>query len=139
MIVKPIRNEKDLKQALKRIDKIIDAAKGTADYDELEVLTTLVESYEAVHHPIDPPDPVEAIKFRMEQQGLRSADIAPLMGGKSRVSEVLSRKRPLSLTMIRNLHRSLRIPYASLIENRGPIDKLQKNAGRSHGLTARHS
>jgi HTH-type transcriptional regulator/antitoxin HigA len=117
MIVKPIRNEKDLKQSLARIDSIIDAAKGTAEYDELEILTTLVESYESSHHPIDPPDPVEAIKFRMEQQGLRNQDLALLMGGKSRVSEVLSRRRPLSLTMIRNLHRSLHIPYESLIEN----------------------
>jgi HTH-type transcriptional regulator/antitoxin HigA len=117
MIVKPIRNEKDLNRALARIDGIIDAAKGTAKYDELEVITTIVEFYEARRHPIDPPDSVEPIRFRMAQQGLRSRDLAAFMGGKSRVSEVLPLRRPLSLTMIRNLHRSLHIPYESLIEN----------------------
>jgi HTH-type transcriptional regulator/antitoxin HigA len=133
MGIKPIRNGKDLKQALARIDEIIDAAKGTAEYDELEVITTLIESYEALHHPIDPPDPVEAIKFRMEQQGLRSMDLAPLMGGKNRVSEVLSRNRPLSLKMIRNLHRSLNIPYESLIGNR---TKEMKHKTRKAGIMA---
>ena len=118
MNVKPVRNEKDLKAALSRIDAIIDAGKGTPEYDELEILTTLVDVYENKHHAIDPPDPVEAIKFRMEQQGLRSVDLAPLMGGKNRVSEVLSRRRPLSLKMIRTLHRSLHIPYESLMAAR---------------------
>ncbi|MGA2507476.1 MAG: DNA-binding protein [Chitinispirillaceae bacterium] len=115
MNVKPIRTENDLKQALARIDGIIDARKGTPEYDELDLLSTLVEAYENRHHPVFPPDPVEAIKFRMEQEGLRRADLAPLMGGKNRVSEVLSRKRRLSLTMIRALHRSLHIPYESLM------------------------
>jgi HTH-type transcriptional regulator/antitoxin HigA len=115
MKVKPIRNEKDLKAALARIDEIIDAPKGTPKYDELEVLTTLVEFYEDRYHAIDPPDPVEAIQFRMEQMGLRRLDLAPIMGGKNRVSEVLSRRRPLSLKMIRSLHRSLHIPYESLM------------------------
>jgi HTH-type transcriptional regulator/antitoxin HigA len=115
MNVKPVRNEKDLQKALLRIDSIIDARKGSAEYDELEVLTTLVEAYETKHHPIDPPDPVAAIKFRMEQQGLVQGDLAPLMGGKNRVSEVLARKRPLSLRMIRSLHKSLHIPYESLL------------------------
>jgi HTH-type transcriptional regulator/antitoxin HigA len=115
MNIKPIRNEKDLKRALSRIDKIIDIKKGTPEFDELEVLTTLVEAYENLHHEIEPPDPVEAIKFRLEQKGLRSTDLTPIIGGRNRVSEVLSRKRPLSLRMIRNLHKSLRIPYESLI------------------------
>ena len=115
MYIKPIRNAQDLHHALARIDQLIDAEKGTQDYDDLEVLTTLVEAYENTHYPIPLPDPVEAIKFRMEQQGLKNVDIAPLMGGKNRASEVLRRKRPLSLRMIRNLHDTLRIPYESLI------------------------
>jgi HTH-type transcriptional regulator / antitoxin HigA len=115
MNVQPIRNEKDLTKALARIDRIIDSRQGTPEFDELEVLSTLVEAYENKHHAIDPPDPVDAIKFRMEQQGLRRADIAPLMGGKNRVSEVFSRRRPLSLKMIRSLHNSLHIPYESLM------------------------
>jgi HTH-type transcriptional regulator/antitoxin HigA len=115
MKITPIRNEKGLQRVLMRIDEIIDAKKGTAEYDELDVLSTLVEAYENQHHQIDPPDPIEAIKFRMEQQGLRSVDLAPIMGGKNRVSEVLSRKRPLSLKMIRSLHQSLNIPYESLM------------------------
>lgn len=117
MDIKPIRNDKDLKRALGRIDQLIDARPGTADYDELDVLSTLVESYESRRFPIDPPDPVEAIKFRMEQQGLKNVDIAPLLGGKNRVSEILSRKRPLSLKMIRNLHHDLHIPYESLMSS----------------------
>jgi HTH-type transcriptional regulator / antitoxin HigA len=115
MNIQPIRNEKDLTKALARIDRIIDARRGTPEYDELEVISTLVEAYENRHHAIAPPDPVDAIKFRMEQQGLSRVDLAPLMGGKSRVSEVFSRRRPLSLKMIRSLHNSLHIPYDSLI------------------------
>jgi HTH-type transcriptional regulator / antitoxin HigA len=115
MNIKPIRTENDLRRALVRIDTIIDAKKGSPEFDELEVLSTLVEAFENQHHEIQPPDPVEAIKFRMEQQGLRNTDLVPIMGGKNRVSEVLSRKRPLSLNMIRRLHKSLRIPYESLL------------------------
>ena len=131
MDIKPIRNNKDLKSTLKRIDTIIDAEKGTRDYDELEILSTLVEAYENVHFPIDPPDPVEAIKFRMEQQGLKNVDVAPLMGGKNRVSEVLLRKRPLTLRMIRNLHNTLRIPYESLCES---TVSPAKQAGKGYKL-----
>ncbi len=115
MDIKPIRTKKDLKKALNRIDKIIDAKQGTSEYDELEVLSTLVEAYEDKHYPIDPPDPVEAIKFRMEQIGLKQVDLAPIMGGKNRVSEVLSHKRSLSLRMIRNLHTRLGISAESLL------------------------
>jgi HTH-type transcriptional regulator/antitoxin HigA len=115
MNVKPIRTQKDLREALARIDEIIDAKYGTKEYDELEVLSTLVESYEEKHCPIPPPDPVEAIKFRMEQLGLKQSDMIKYLGGKNRVSEVLSRKRPLSLRMIRNLHSKLHIPSDSLI------------------------
>jgi HTH-type transcriptional regulator/antitoxin HigA len=115
MNVKPIRSKKDLRDALSRIDEIIDAKFGTTEYDELEILSTLVESYEEKHCPIPPADPVEAIKFRMDQLGLKQSDMAKYFGGKSRVSEVLSRKRPLSLRMIKNLHSKLHIPSDSLI------------------------
>lgn len=115
MRLKPIHTKKDLSDALARIDHIIDARHGTPEYDELEILSTLVEAYEEKHYPILPPDPVEAIKFRMDQMGLKQADIARYVGGRNRASEVLSRKRPLSLRMIRNLHRNLNIPSDSLI------------------------
>jgi HTH-type transcriptional regulator / antitoxin HigA len=115
MKLKPIRKNKDLKAALARIDELIDAKSGTQEYDELEILSTLVEAYEEKHCPIPPPDPVEAIKFRMDQLGLKQSDIAKYFGGKNRASEVLSRKRPLSLQMIRNLHINLKIPSDSLL------------------------
>jgi HTH-type transcriptional regulator/antitoxin HigA len=115
MNITPIRTKSDLRKALARIDKIIDAEPGTVEYDELEVLSTLVEVYESRHCAIEPPDPVEAIRFRMEQLGLRQADLAPLVGGKNRASEILRRKRPLSLSMVRNLHRKLNIPFESLL------------------------
>lgn len=101
--------------ALARIDNLIDAKHGTEEYDELEILSTLVEVYEEKHFPVPPPDPVEAIKFRMDQMGLKQSDIAKYLGGKNRASEVLSRKRPLSLRMIRNLHNNLKIPSESLL------------------------
>jgi HTH-type transcriptional regulator / antitoxin HigA len=115
MNLKPIRYKKDLSEALARIDELIDAKTGTPEYDELEILSTLVEAYEEKHCPIPPPDPVEAIKFRMDQLGLKQSDIAKYLGGKNRASEVLSRKRPLSLRMIRNLHLYLKIPSDSLL------------------------
>ena len=115
MNVKPIRTPKDLREALARIDEIIDAKHGTPEYDELEVLSTLVEAFEEKHCAVPPPDPVEAIKFRMDQLGLKQADIAKQLGGRNRASEVLARKRPLSLRMIRNLHTNLHIPSDSLL------------------------
>ena len=115
MNLKPIRNKRDLSEALARIDELIDVIPGAPEYDELEILSTLVEAYEEKHCPIPPPDPVEAIKFRMDQLGLKQADIAKYFGGKSRASEVLSRKRPLNLRMIRNLHINLKIPSDSLL------------------------
>jgi HTH-type transcriptional regulator/antitoxin HigA len=115
MEIKPIRNEKDLKLALARVDKIIDSKRGTAEGDELEILSVIIEAYENRRHPIDPPDPIEAIKFRMEQQGSSRAELAEILGGKNRVSEVLSRKRPLTLRMIRRLHETMNIPFESLI------------------------
>lgn len=115
MRLKAIKTQRDYNEALKRLDTIFDARPGTAQGDEAEVLVILIEAYEREHYPIEAPDPVEAILFRMEQQGLKQADIAPYMGGKTRVSEVINRKRPLTLDMIRSLHDNLGIPYESLI------------------------
>jgi len=115
MNVKPIRNEKDYELALKRVESLMDAEFGTEDFDELEVLTTLIESYEAKHYTIDTPDPIEAIKFRMEQEGLRQKDLVEIFGNKVRVSEVLNKKRRLTLDMIRNINRDLHIPLECLL------------------------
>ena len=115
MTIKPIRNEKDLRAAFKRLDVIFQAVAGTPEADEMEVLAALIEAYENKHYPISPPDPVDAIKFRMEQQGLSPVDLQPYIGASGRVSEVLNRKRPLSLRMVKRLHDGLRIPYESLM------------------------
>lgn len=93
----------------------MDAKPGSKEGDELEILTTLVEAYEARRYPIDPPDPIDAILFRMEQQGLSRKDLEPYLGHSGRVSEILNRQRALSLDMIRRLHRGLGIPLESLI------------------------
>ena len=115
MEIKPIRNESDSRKALKRIEALWEASPGSAEHDELEIWTTLVEAYEERHHPIDPPDPIEAIRFRMEQLGLSRKDLEPYIGSRGRVSEVLGRKRGMSLTMIRKLHRGLGIPAEVLL------------------------
>jgi HTH-type transcriptional regulator/antitoxin HigA len=115
MNIRPVRSERDYKQALRRIAQLMDAQAGTKAGDELDVLTMLVEAYEAKHHPICPPDPIEAIKFRMDQLGMTRKDLEAVLGGRGRVSEVLARKRRLSLTMIRRLHHTLGIPLESLI------------------------
>jgi len=115
MTIKPIRTEKDYEKALERVEKIMDAEFGSEEFDELEILSTLIENYEAKYHKIDIPDPIEAIKFRMEQEGLKQKDIAELFGNKVRVSEVLNKKRRLTLDMVRNLHDNLSIPYDSLL------------------------
>ncbi|MEZ5727439.1 MAG: transcriptional regulator [Burkholderiaceae bacterium] len=115
MTIKPIRNDEDLKKAFRRLEKIFQAEEGTAQADERDVLVTLVEAYENKHYDFGPADPVEAIKFRMEQSGLTPRDLEPFIGPSGRVSEVLNRKRPLSLRMIRRLHDGLKIPYESLL------------------------
>ena len=115
MNIKPIRNEQDYELALKRVESLMDAEFGTEDFDELEVLTTLIESYEAKHYTIDTPDPIEAIKFRMKQEGLRQKDLVEIFGNKVRVSEVLNKKRRLTLDMIRNINHNLHIPLESLL------------------------
>jgi len=113
-MITPIKSEKDYKRAVKRIEEIWDT-KDKKLRDELDVISTLVDLYEETHYNILPPDPVEAIKFRMEQMGLKNTDISPLLGGNNRVSEILSRKRALTVEMIRNLNRKLQIPAESLI------------------------
>ncbi len=113
--IKPIRNDGDLRLAFHRLEGIFQADEGSAEADEREVLVTLIEAYESKHHAIGPADPVEAIKFRMEQQGLTPRDLEPFIGPSGRVSEVLNRKRPLSLRMVKQLHAGLRIPYESLL------------------------
>ena len=115
MKIKPIRNDDDLRAALRRLDAVFQAKVGTPEADEMEILVTLIEVYENKHYPISPPDPVEAIKFRMEQQGLTLRDLEAYIGPSGRVSEVLNRKRPLSLRMVKRLHDGLRIPYESLL------------------------
>jgi HTH-type transcriptional regulator/antitoxin HigA len=114
MTIKPIKTEKDYLETLERIDALMSAKPDTPQMDELEVLATLVEAYEAQHHNIEAPDPIEAIKFRMEQEGLKQKDLVALIGSKSRVSEVLNRKRKLTIEMIRKLHDKLHIPLESL-------------------------
>lgn len=116
MEIKPIHTADDHRAALAEISRLMDSdpTLGTPDGDRLDVLATLVEAYEAKHYPIA-PDPIEAIKFRMEQQGLTVADMAPYIGPPNRVYKVLSRKRGLSLSMIRRLHTGLGIPAESLI------------------------
>ncbi|BDB56146.1 helix-turn-helix domain-containing protein [Flavobacterium ammonificans] len=117
MEIKLIKTEKDYNQALKRLEVVFDAKKGTPEGDELELLSILIEQYENTHFPIDLPDPIEAIKFRMEQMGYNQNDLAKIIGLKSRASEILSKKRKLSLEMIRQLHTSLHIPTDVLIQN----------------------
>ena len=115
MTIKPIRNDDDLKRVFRRLEKVFQADEGTAQADEREVLVTLVEAYENRHHDLGPADPVEAIRFRMEQEGLTPRDLEPFIGPSGRVSEVLNRKRPLSLRMVKRLHDGLKIPYESLL------------------------
>jgi HTH-type transcriptional regulator/antitoxin HigA len=116
MEIKPIRTKKDYEQALERLDVIFDSKKGTKNGDELEILGILIENYENEKFPIDLPDPVEAIKFRMEQLGYNQTDLANVIGLKSRASEILNRKRKLSLEIIRQLHEKLNIPTDVLIQ-----------------------
>jgi HTH-type transcriptional regulator/antitoxin HigA len=115
MNIKPIKTRKDYQEALKNIEKIFDAKPNTLKGDKLEVLVTLVEAYEKKHFNIYPPDPIEAIKFRMEQLGLKQSDIAEVIGGKNRTSEILNRKRELTAKMMRDLHNKFNIPAESLL------------------------
>ena len=113
--VKPIRTEQDYEIALREIEALWGAPGGTKKGDRLDVLATLIDAYESLHDPTDPPDPVEAIKFRMEQQGLTRKDLEGIIGTRARIAEVLDRKRGLSIAMIRRLHTELGIPAEVLI------------------------
>lgn len=113
--LKPIRTEADYDAALEQVEQLWGAASGTPDGDRLDILATLIDAYEVEHHPMDPPDPVEAIKFRMEQMGLTRKDLEPLIGTRTRVAEILNRRRSLSIGMIRRLHERLGIPAEILI------------------------
>ena len=113
--IKPIRSEADYEEALSQVERLWGAPSGTLDGDRLDVLATLIDAYEDEHHPIDPPDPIEAIKFRMEQQGLTRKDLEAIIGTRTRVAEILNRRRGLSITMIRRLHEELGIPAEVLI------------------------
>ena len=121
MNARVIKNEHDYEAALARIESIFDAAPGTLEGDELELLALLVERYEDEQFPMDLPDPIQAIRFRMEQQGLKAKDLVPYIGSASKVSEVLSGQRNLSLNMIRNLVKSLEIPANVLLREPGDV------------------
>jgi HTH-type transcriptional regulator/antitoxin HigA len=117
MTIKVLKTEEEYNQALKRLETIFDAHSDSPEGDEAELLVLLIEKYEDEYYPIDTPDPIEAIKFRMEQMNMDNNDLAKVIGYKSRVSEIFSRKRRLTLKMIINLHEKLNIPYESLIAN----------------------
>ena len=116
MNIKPIKTEQDYQNAIKRLEVVFDAAPNTAEGDELEILGVLIDNFEKTHFPIDLPDPIEAIKFRMEQLDYSNQDLAQIIGLKSRVSEILNKKRKLSINMIRKLHDSLQIPTDVLVQ-----------------------
>jgi HTH-type transcriptional regulator/antitoxin HigA len=116
MNIKPIKTENDYQAAMERLEIVFDAKPNTVEGDELDVLSVLIENYENIHFPIDMPDPIEAIKFRMEQLNYSNHDLAEIIGLKSRVSEILNKKRKLSINMIRKLHQALNIPTDVLVQ-----------------------
>src|SRR5262245_8529586 len=113
--IRPIRGKRDYEAALAEVEKLWGAKSGTPAGDRLDVLATLIDAYEAEHYPMDPPDPIEAIRFRMEQQGLTRKDLEPLIGTRTRVAEVFNRRRNLSIAMIRRLNKALGISADVLI------------------------
>ena len=117
MEIRPIKTQADYEATLKEIEGLMSAEAGSPEGDRLDVLVTLVEAYEREHYPMGFPDPVEAIKFRMEQQGLTVEDLVPVIGRKNRVYEILARKRPLTLRMIEGLHETFSIPAESLLKH----------------------
>lgn len=128
MTIKPIRTKQDHEAALARIGEILDALPGTPEFDELDVLGTLIDAYEKTRWPIDPPDPIEAIKFRIDQGQFKRVDLVHLLGGSGKVAEVLARKRQLSKVMIVRLHHNFGIPYESLLSD---VKQRGKSAKRS--------
>ncbi len=117
MNTQPIRTKKDYDHALKRIEKLMGAKSNSKEGDELDVLVTLVEAYEEKHFPIDAPDPIAAIKHHMEALSMDRKDLEPILGSRSRVSEILNRKRRLTMDMVRSLHDKMGIPAGTLIQN----------------------
>jgi HTH-type transcriptional regulator/antitoxin HigA len=115
MEIRPIKTEKDYTESIKRIEELWGAKRDTPQGDEFDLLCTLVESYETTHYPIAPPDPIDAILFRMEQMGMTRTDMAKYLGSQSRVSEVLGRKRKLTLKMVKSLYKGLKIPAEILL------------------------
>jgi HTH-type transcriptional regulator/antitoxin HigA len=126
MTIKPIKTERDHRRVLKEIDRLMDAKRNTPEGDTLDVLVTLAEKWEEHHYPIEAPDPVEALRFVMEQRGLLRTDLEPFIGSRARVAEVLNHKRSLTLPMIRKLHAGLGIPAEVLIR-----DAATNSTGRS--------
>jgi HTH-type transcriptional regulator/antitoxin HigA len=116
MDIRPIRTKADYRRTLREVERLWDAEPGTRDGDRADVLTTLIEDYEAKHFPIEPPDPIAAIEFMLEQKGMTRRDLEPAIGGRGRVSEVLNRRRPLTLPMIRALSELLSIPPGVLTQ-----------------------
>lgn len=117
MNMKPIKSDKDYRNALKRLEMIFDAPIDTKDGDEAEILSLLIDNYENEHYPIEAPDPIEAIKIRMEELNMRQKDLVGIIGGKSRVSEILNRKKRLTVDMIRELEQKLQISASVLVNN----------------------
>jgi HTH-type transcriptional regulator / antitoxin HigA len=115
MDIKPIKTEADYQAVLRRIDVLIDCPDTGEEADELDVLSVLAENYETEHHPIAPPDPIDAIRFRMEQTGMSELEIADFLGGTQTAEAILNRRQPLTLDMIKRLHRQLHIPAESLL------------------------
>ena len=116
MVHKLIKTETDYHKALARLEKIFHAQKGTHESDEADLLSLLIERYENEHYAIESPDPIAAIKYRMEQQNLKRKDLTGLLGGKDKVSRILNKQRKLTISMIRNLHHALQIPLSSLVQ-----------------------
>jgi len=116
MEIKPIKTDADYEAALEEIERLFDSKPGTAEADRLEVMATLVEAYETKHHALPLPDPIEAILYHMESRGLSRRDLEPYIGTRARVSEILNRRRPLTMEMVRNLHEGLGIPAEVLIQ-----------------------
>lgn len=117
MNLKPIRNNKDLEKAFERLELIFDAKYGSAEGDELEILSLLIENYENKHYPVGNPDPIEAIKFKMDQMGMKQKDLGKIIGFAGRASEILNKKRKLTLKMIRNINQEMNIPTDVLVRD----------------------
>jgi HTH-type transcriptional regulator / antitoxin HigA len=130
MQLRPIRTEVDYEAALEEIERLMDAEPDTAEGDRLDILTTLVEAYEAAYHPIEAPDPIAALEYFMEQRGLTRADLVPLLGSRSRVSEILNRRRRLTIEIAWRLHHELGMPAEAVIKPYELSDRLDAGERR---------